>query len=55
MDCKTFLEKFESLTKLESDDRKDTSVNAQVAGRIKFVRLMGKAAFWKIEDNSGIL
>lgn len=55
MDCKTFLEKFESLTKLESDDRKDTSVNAQVAGRIKFVRLMGKAAFLKIEDNSGIL
>ena len=30
MDCKTFLEKFESLTKLESDDRKDTSIGSSI-------------------------
>ncbi|RAX53645.1 lysine--tRNA ligase [Helicobacter sp. 11-8110] len=55
MDCKAFLEAFDTLKTLESEEKKDINKNAQVAGRIKFIRLMGKAAFIKIEDNSGIL
>ncbi|EEO26089.1 lysine--tRNA ligase [Helicobacter winghamensis] len=48
-----FLQTFKDVQDLE--ERKDTSKSAQVAGRIKFIRLMGKAAFIKIEDYSGVL
>lgn len=48
-----FLQTYASVRDLE--ERKDTGKSAQVAGRIKFVRLMGKAAFVKIEDYSGLL
>jgi len=44
-----FKEKFKDVT-----DR-DESVEASVSGRIKFLRIMGKASFVKIEDESGIL
>jgi len=44
-----FKDKFSDIT-----DR-DESKNARISGRIKFLRLMGKAAFVKIEDESGIL
>jgi len=36
-------------------DRRDTSKIVSLNGRIKFLRLMGKAAFAKIEDESGIV
>ena len=36
-------------------DRRDTSKIVSLHGRIKFLRLMGKAAFAKIEDESGIV
>lgn len=50
-----FLQAYESLKQLPEGEQKDESKSAQVAGRIKFIRLMGKAAFIKIEDVSGIL
>lgn len=37
------------------EEKRDESKPATVSGRIKFLRLMGKAAFVKIEDESGIL
>ncbi len=37
------------------EDRRDEKRIYTVAGRIKFFRLMGKASFLKIEDESGIL
>lgn len=37
------------------EEKRDENRNYTVAGRIKFFRLMGKASFLKIEDESGIL
>ncbi len=39
----------------QKEDKRDETRNYIVAGRIKFFRLMGKASFLKIEDESGIL
>lgn len=40
---------------LQTEEKRDENRNYTVAGRIKFFRLMGKASFLKIEDESGIL
>ena len=48
-----FLNKYSYLK--ESEEQKAIDQNCTVTGRIKFLRLMGKAAFAKIEDESGIL
>ncbi len=37
------------------EEKRDENRNYTVAGRIKFFRLMGKASFLKIEDESGML
>lgn len=50
-----FSQKFENLKSLNEDERKDISSKYWISGRVKFLRLMGKAAFIKIEDESGIL
>lgn len=50
-----FSQTFEHLKSLDEDQRKDISSKYWVSGRVKFLRLMGKAAFIKIEDESGIL
>ena len=39
----------------DSEEKRDESKTAKVSGRIKFLRVMGKAAFAKIEDESGLL
>ena len=39
----------------QTEDKRDENRNSTVAGRIKFFRLMGKASFLKIEDESGLL
>ena len=44
-----FKDKFSDVT-----ERDDTQ-NATLSGRIKFLRIMGKAAFVKIEDESGLI
>jgi len=48
-----FLKTYEYVKK--EDEKKDPSKSNTVCGRIKFLRHMGKAAFLKIEDESGIL
>ncbi|PAF52032.1 lysine--tRNA ligase [Helicobacter sp. 13S00477-4] len=48
-----FIQLFEYL-KLSSET-KDSSKKYSIAGRVKFLRLMGKACFVKIEDETGIL
>ncbi len=48
-----FLERFSYLK--ESEEKEAIDESCTVAGRIKFLRLMGKAAFAKIEDESGVL
>lgn len=53
MTNKDFLEKFSFLKELE--ERKDESKKVSLIGRIKFLRLMGKAAFAKIEDDTGVV
>ena len=39
----------------QTEEKRDEKRNYTVAGRIKFFRLMGKASFLKIEDESGLL
>ena len=50
-----FLQNFAYVMDFEEGNRKDLNKVVKVGGRIKFVRLIGKAAFIKIEDDSGIL
>ncbi|WP_201353586.1 lysine--tRNA ligase [Hydrogenimonas urashimensis] len=50
---KEFLEKYAWLK--ESEEKEALNESCTVTGRIKFLRLMGKAAFAKIEDESGVL
>jgi len=39
----------------ELSNRRDETVSVTLIGRIKFLRLMGKASFFKIEDSSGYI
>jgi lysyl-tRNA synthetase class 2 len=48
-----FLTKFNYIRELEN--RRDENKSCKLIGRIKFLRLMGKASFMKIEDSSGII
>ena len=51
MSIAQFKEKFGYV--IDSETRKDESINASVAGRIKLLRSAGKAVFANIEDESG--
>jgi lysyl-tRNA synthetase class 2 len=48
-----FLKKYEYLK--SSETTRDENIVCKVAGRIKFLRHMGKAAFAKVEDEFGLL
>ena len=48
-----FLQKYAYVK--ESEEKKDEHVCIKLSGRIKFLRHMGRAAFAKIEDESGIV
>ena len=48
-----YLKKNEDIFNLET--KRDESRSFTIAGRIKFFRLMGKASFLKLEDESGML
>lgn len=50
-----FLSTFTYVYEQDSNEKKDDSVSVTLTGRIKFVRIMGKAAFAKIEDNDGLV
>jgi len=55
MPSSTFLEKYHYVTELDAEIKKDDTVSITLTGRIKFVRIMGKAAFAKIEDSEGLV
>jgi lysyl-tRNA synthetase class 2 len=48
-----FKEKFSYIN--DTEEKKDAALSVTLIGRIKFLRQMGKAAFAKIEDESGAL
>ncbi|STQ85283.1 lysine--tRNA ligase [Helicobacter muridarum] len=50
-----FLEKFSYLKDIESDKKQDFDAKIWIKGRIKFLRLMGKASFIKVEDSTALL
>ena len=53
-----FLNKYNHLKMQSSDDTQDCTQNKEIesiVGRVRFIRLMGKACFIKIQDESGIL
>jgi len=52
---KEFLSRSAHLMHLGDDEKKDESVSFSLTGRIKFVRIMGKASFAKIEDSEGLV
>lgn len=52
MDNIRFNEYFEYLKSLEQDEKKDEAQQIWLKGRVKFLRLMGKASFIKIEDEN---
>ena len=52
---KEFFEKFDKLKELDAEVKEDKTQEVTLTGRIKFVRIMGKAAFAKIEDQDGLV
>jgi len=50
-----FLSACEYIQAFESEEKKDETVSYTLTGRIKFIRIMGKAAFAKIEDSHGLV
>ncbi|MBD3791822.1 MAG: lysine--tRNA ligase, partial [Campylobacterales bacterium] len=50
-----FLSENEDLLAMDAEVKKDESREYTLTGRIKFVRIMGKAAFAKIEDSEGLV
>jgi lysyl-tRNA synthetase class 2 len=55
MPSSKFHETFDYVKTLDTDEKKDESKHVTLTGRIKFVRIMGKAAFAKIEDSDGMV
>jgi lysyl-tRNA synthetase class 2 len=53
-DTASFIEKNQYIFDLE-DGSKKSDKSYTVSGRVKFLRLMGKAAFAKIEDEVGVI
>ncbi|MDP1784842.1 MAG: OB-fold nucleic acid binding domain-containing protein, partial [Sulfuricurvum sp.] len=53
----TTIEKYHNVNSdlVQKEDKRDEHRHYTVAGRIKLFRLMGKASFLKIEDESGML
>jgi len=50
-----FLSKFEYVKEIDADEKKDDSQSITLVGRIKFIRIMGKASFAKLEDSDGLV
>jgi len=55
MNSNTFLQTHGYLHELEEGERKDTTKSITLTGRIKLLRIMGKAAFAKIQDAQGLV
>jgi lysyl-tRNA synthetase class 2 len=52
---KEFKERFDYVLDLKDDVKQDKTQHIKLVGRIKFIRIMGKAAFAKIEDNEDLV
>ena len=50
-----FLAECEDIRSQDADEKKDESRSYSLTGRLKFIRIMGKAAFAKIEDADGLV
>lgn len=50
-----FADKYDYVKELDAEVKKDDTQSVKLMGRIKFVRIMGKAAFAKIEDTDGLV
>ncbi|HEC45242.1 MAG TPA: lysine--tRNA ligase, partial [Epsilonproteobacteria bacterium] len=50
-----FLEECDYIKEQDADEKKDESKTYSLTGRLKFIRIMGKAAFAKIEDADGLV
>jgi len=55
MPSSEFFEHFSYVKEQDAEEKKDETQTATLTGRIKFIRIMGKAAFAKIEDNDGLV
>jgi len=52
---KQFLDECAYIKELDADVKKDDTKSYTLTGRLKFVRIMGKAAFAKLEDSEGLV
>lgn len=52
---KQFLKETSYIKEQDVNEKKDESKTYTLTGRLKFIRIMGKAAFAKIEDSEGIV
>jgi lysyl-tRNA synthetase class 2 len=52
---KTFFETYAYIKESDAEEKKDESQTVTLTGRIKFIRIMGKASFAKIEDSEGLV
>lgn len=50
-----FFDECAYLQEIDDEEKKDESKSYTLTGRIKFIRIMGKAAFAKIQDSQGIV
>jgi len=51
----TFLKECDYVHSIDADEKKDDSKTYRLTGRLKFIRIMGRAAFAKIEDSDGLV
>ncbi|RLA76481.1 MAG: lysine--tRNA ligase, partial [Epsilonproteobacteria bacterium] len=51
----TFLKECDYVKEIDADEKKDESKTYTLTGRLKFIRIMGKAAFAKLEDSEGLV
>jgi lysyl-tRNA synthetase class 2 len=55
MPSKQFIKECAYIKEIDADEKKDLSKTYTLTGRIKFIRIMGKAAFAKLEDTDGLV
>ena len=52
---KQFLDECEYIKELDDEVKKDESKTYTLTGRLRFIRIMGRAAFAKLEDSEGLV
>jgi len=50
-----FLDRYAYVKTQDADEKRDETARVTLTGRIKFVRIMGKATFAKLEDSEGLV